>query len=723
MHNSAILSLFLMWSRKFLLISMLLILLTFINIFYDTAFSSENKTLKYIFEPFLKLNGTDFYDIENNDQLQLEEFTLATWFRTNQSCSCEPSHIVNKGGFNNERPGKNMNYGVWMNTDGTITAGFESQRGKNFEILSQKKYNDGKWHYVIVLYNSTVLRVDIDGNTIGNLKISKTPDTKGNQPLRLGANSLDLDKYFNGEVDEVRIWNRGLAINELSEIYTNRNFTTNGQVEYLNFGKNIINNDKELIYNNSITKSTKEFQRTLGTTKQPQVIFIFVIPKDTLQELESGATKKQQPPIVENNTQTVKNENRKTNTTKEELLATLTSKQQPPTIVENQTSGKIKTNVTKEGLPTTKIPVTPTKTNVTKEGLPTITPTIKNVTKQEIPTIKNVTKQEIPTITPTIKNVTKEGLPTTTTPTIKNVTKQETTNNKECYKRRTTNNNTNNKECYKRRNTNNKAPTIKNVTKEGLPTIKNVTKEGLPTTTPTIKNVTKEGLPTTTPTIKNVTKQEIPTIKNVTKEGLPTIKNVTKEGLPTITPTIKNVTKEGLPTITPTIKNVTKQEIPTIKNVTKEGLPTIKNVTKEGLPTITPTIKIPIVENQTSNRIMTEPTLLPNNTSNTANVNSDKINLVFENLSVNRSVTNSVEIKGEIKNNTPLDLQEIKISAEYYNKTGTLLAKVEHFITSPSYIVKPNQLISFNILEVLGFGFDKLGDYNIFASGESINEK
>ncbi|HYJ01807.1 MAG TPA: LamG-like jellyroll fold domain-containing protein [Nitrososphaeraceae archaeon] len=197
MHNSAILSLFLMWSRKFLLISMLFILLTFINVFYDSTFASENKNLKYIFEPFLKLNGTDFYDIENNDQLQLEEFTLATWFRTNQSCSCEPSHIVNKGGFNNERPGKNMNYGVWMNTDGTITAGFESQRGKNFEILSQKKYNDGKWHYMIVLYNSTVLRVDIDGNTIGNLKISKTPDTKGNQPLRVGANSLEIQKEIN----------------------------------------------------------------------------------------------------------------------------------------------------------------------------------------------------------------------------------------------------------------------------------------------------------------------------------------------------------------------------------------------------------------------------------------------------------------------------------------------------------------------------------------------
>ena len=585
MHNSAILSLILMESRKFILISTLLIFLTFINIFYDSAFSSENKTLKYIFEPFLKLNGTDFYDIENNDQLQLEEFTLATWFRTNQSCSCEPSHIVNKGGFNNERPGKNMNYGVWMNTDGTITAGFESERGKNFEILSQKKYNDGKWHYAVVLYNSTVLRVDIDGNTIGNLKISKTPDTKGNQPLRVGANSLDLDKYFNGEVDEVRIWNRGLAINELSEIYTNRNFTTNGQVQYLDFGKNIINNDKDLIYNNSITKSTKEFQTTLGTTKQPQFIFVFVIPKDILQELESGATKKQHPPIVENNTQTVKNDTSKTNNTKEELLATLTNKKQPPTIVENQTSSK---------------PITTTN----KKQPPTI---VENQTSSKPITTTN--KKQPPTI---VENQT-SSKPITTT--------------------------------------NKKQP----------PTI--------------VENQTSSKPITTT------NKKQLPTIVENQTSSKP----------------ITTTNKKQPPTI---VENQTSSKPITTTN-------------KKQPPTI--------VENQTSNRIMTEPTLLSNNTSNNANVKSDKINLVFENLSVNRSVTNSVEIKGEIKNNTPLDLQEIKISAEYYNKTGTLLAKVEHFITSPSYILKPNQLISFNILEVLGFGFDKLGDYNIFASGESIN--
>jgi len=108
-----------------------------------------------------------------------------------------------------------------------------------------------------------------------------------------------------------------------------------------------------------------------------------------------------------------------------------------------------------------------------------------------------------------------------------------------------------------------------------------------------------------------------------------------------------------------------------------------------------------------------------NNNNNNTNVKIDKINLVIENLSVDRSVTNLVEIKGDIKNNSTHDLHEVKVSAEYYDKTGTLLEKVEHFITSPSYILKPNEQVSFDILEVIGF--HKLGDYNIVARGETIN--
>ncbi|MGZ5471304.1 MAG: FxLYD domain-containing protein, partial [Nitrososphaeraceae archaeon] len=171
-----------------------------------------------------------------------------------------------------------------------------------------------------------------------------------------------------------------------------------------------------------------------------------------------------------------------------------------------------------------------------------------------------------------------------------------------------------------------------------------------------------------------------------------------------------NATKEELPTTT-----TKKQQQPPIG--TKEELPTTTTTTKkqQQQPPI-------IVQPKTSNQIPTTPTFLSNNISkNTADSVRDKINLAFEKLSVERSVTNSVVIKGDIKNNSTQDLQEVKVFAEYYDKTGTLLAKIDHFITSPSSILKPTEQVSFDILEVLGFGFHKLGDYNIVASGETIN--
>lgn len=62
----------------------MLLFLSFISFFHYSSFSySENKNITYNFEPYLQINGTDFYDLENKNQLQLEEFSLATWFRTN----------------------------------------------------------------------------------------------------------------------------------------------------------------------------------------------------------------------------------------------------------------------------------------------------------------------------------------------------------------------------------------------------------------------------------------------------------------------------------------------------------------------------------------------------------------------------------------------------------------------------------------------------------------
>jgi len=104
---------------------------------------------------------------------------------------------------------------------------------------------------------------------------------------------------------------------------------------------------------------------------------------------------------------------------------------------------------------------------------------------------------------------------------------------------------------------------------------------------------------------------------------------------------------------------------------------------------------------------------------NNANIKNDRINLTIENLAVERSVTSLVQIKGEIRNNNTNDVHEVKVSAEYYDKTGSLLDSAEQFITSPSQILKPGDKLSFNILETIGF--NKLGNYTIVANSEPIN--
>ena len=55
---------------------------------------------------FLTLTGSNFQDIENSERLQLKEFTLSTWFKTDKQDYLEPATIVNKGGMNDDAPRK-----------------------------------------------------------------------------------------------------------------------------------------------------------------------------------------------------------------------------------------------------------------------------------------------------------------------------------------------------------------------------------------------------------------------------------------------------------------------------------------------------------------------------------------------------------------------------------------------------------------------------------------
>ena len=219
--------------RKFQLLSAVLITLfcciLLINSNYVSVESQNSPT-------FLTLTGSNFLDVENSERLQLKDFTLSTWFRTDKQDYLEPGTIVNKGGMNDDAPGKNMNFGIWITPEEFLQGGFETERGTNIFVTSKQKFNDGNWHNAILTNDGLFLKLYVDGIEIGKIStLGAIPDMEGLQSIRIGANSLNLDKFFTGDIDEVILWERALSLEEIFNFYNYDEIPSNGRILYLPF--------------------------------------------------------------------------------------------------------------------------------------------------------------------------------------------------------------------------------------------------------------------------------------------------------------------------------------------------------------------------------------------------------------------------------------------------------------------------------------------------------
>lgn len=79
----------------------------------------------------------------------------------------------------------------------------------------------GEWYYLVATYQGTTGKFYINGNYIGSFTFTRTTDTN---PFRIGRSNSG--EYFNGLVDEVRVYNRALTSEEISDLYQNYGYTT-----------------------------------------------------------------------------------------------------------------------------------------------------------------------------------------------------------------------------------------------------------------------------------------------------------------------------------------------------------------------------------------------------------------------------------------------------------------------------------------------------------------
>ena len=178
----------------------------------------------YHYAPFLTVNdASDIVDEQDRPDLRLSKFSVAAWLRTTTVPS-DDGFIANKGGSGTDSLGKNQNYGIWITSSGKLSGGYETSSGSNKFATSPLSYVDGRWHHGVVTFDGSIVRLYVDGKQVASTSTTSIPDTNGNQPLRIGANSLSIQDIFIGDIDEVGVWSKALSTSEITNLMNNNNF-------------------------------------------------------------------------------------------------------------------------------------------------------------------------------------------------------------------------------------------------------------------------------------------------------------------------------------------------------------------------------------------------------------------------------------------------------------------------------------------------------------------
>jgi hypothetical protein len=176
----------------------------------------------------IDFSGVNYADVVNSRDINLDSFTVSTWFNTNKNVTGrDVAFLINKGGSGTDRPGFNLNYGLWLDNRERVNGGFETITGEDYYLTSQGTYADGVWHNIILTFTNEqhILNLYMDGLKIAtnSTKIGIPPDTTGKQPIRLGANSLVENGITNGNytghIDDIQIWNYAFTNEEVASMF------------------------------------------------------------------------------------------------------------------------------------------------------------------------------------------------------------------------------------------------------------------------------------------------------------------------------------------------------------------------------------------------------------------------------------------------------------------------------------------------------------------------
>lgn len=164
-------------------------------------------------EGALEFDGVgDYVNCGDNEVLDIQnQITLACWFKVD-TFGRNWATLIAKGDSSYRLSRGESNYSIHFGFQGAVSSPYSWFDGR-------KRVNDNQWHHAAGVYDGTEARIYIDGELDASQPGSGPMNVSG-YPLYIGENAQAFGRYWNGFIDDVRIYNRALSQEELLVVMT-----------------------------------------------------------------------------------------------------------------------------------------------------------------------------------------------------------------------------------------------------------------------------------------------------------------------------------------------------------------------------------------------------------------------------------------------------------------------------------------------------------------------
>lgn len=164
---------------------------------------------------------SDYIDAGNNNRGITNQMSISLWFK-----------ISGNGTYNiAEKYNWMLDAGFYIRmVNGQLYFHGRDQSGVGHAPPpTSSTYNDGEWHHLVAIVNLTHWMLYVDCEQVQDyVTSSSSPDITVNAPLTFGRYTVDNNAYLDGDLDEIRLYNRVLTNDEICYLCGSSYDFTNG---------------------------------------------------------------------------------------------------------------------------------------------------------------------------------------------------------------------------------------------------------------------------------------------------------------------------------------------------------------------------------------------------------------------------------------------------------------------------------------------------------------